>query len=372
VPPSVAILPPVPVPYREPLFRALAERGRVAPHVVYLSGTQPGWDQPEAWFSASGGYSSEVLRSRQWARSGRAPMTIPRGVGGVLSRVRPDCVVSWEYGPATLRSLAWARRRGVPVIVFSELTPWSHSALSGVQRRVHRLLARRVDGFVVASSQGRERLRELGVPVERVEVGLQSADLAAVEAAAATRSSATPPVRVLSVGRLVSDKNLSALVAAFAEAGFEEGEAELVVRGTGPLEGELRAQAERLGAAVTFGGAVAPEELGSVYASADVLALVSTYEPFGVTLREGAAAGLPLLASRRAGAVGDIAVDGENAIIVDPDDRAAMASALRRLVREPDLRERLSAGSRAVTERHPPEADAEGWERAILRAVRSR
>jgi glycosyltransferase involved in cell wall biosynthesis len=100
-----------------------------------------------------------------------------------------------------------------------------------------------------------------------------------------------------------------------------------------------------------------------------VLALVSGYEPFGVTLREGAAAGLPLIASRRAGAVGDVALDGENAIVIDPGDRAQIADALRRLVRDHDLRERLAAGSRAVTARHPPSADAEAWERAVLRAV---
>ena len=106
-----------------------------------------------------------------------------------------------------------------------------------------------------------------------------------------------------------------------------------------------------------------------MYANADVLALVSSYEPFGVTLREGAAAGLPLIASRRAGAVGDVAVDGENAIVVDPGDRSQIADALRRLVREPELREQLAAGSLAVTARHPPEADVEAWERAILRTL---
>ena len=115
---------------------------------------------------------------------------------------------------------------------------------------------------------------------------------------------------------------------------------------------------------------MAPGQLGEVYANADVLALVSSYEPFGVTLREGAAAGLPLIASRRAGAVGDVAVDGENAIVVDPDNRSQIVDALRPLVREPELRERLAAGSQAVTDRHPLEADAEAWERAILRVAR--
>lgn len=364
MPPHVAILPPVPVPYREPLFRALFERGRVHPHVIYLAASQPGWDQPSGWFSEAAGYGSEILSGWQRGRSGRSPITLPRGIGKALSRFRPDCVVSWEYGPATLQVLAWARRRRVPVLVFSELSPWSDEALSGLQLRVHRLVAPRVAGFIVASSRGVERLRALGVAPERVEVALQSAALSSLRPAS---RHADGPVRILAVGRLVPDKNLDVLIDAFAEAGFADGEAELEVRGAGPLEGELRAQADRLSVPVRFPGAAGAAELPDIYASADALALVSTYEPFGVTLREGAAAGLPLIASERAGAVGDLAVDGENAIVIDPGDRGQITDALRRIVREPDLRERLGAGSRAVTERHPLDADVEAWERAILR-----
>jgi glycosyltransferase involved in cell wall biosynthesis len=176
-------------------------------------------------------------------------------------------------------------------------------------------------------------------------------------------------VRVLSVGRLVEDKNVGRLIDAFARAGFGPAEAELVVCGSGPLEGELRAHAERVGVAARFLGYAAPADLPGVYADADVLALVSTYEPFGVTLREGAAAGLALLCSTRAGAAGDVAVQDENALLVDPDDVGAIAAGLRRLVREPTLRELLATGSRAVTARHPAEADVEAWERAIVQAV---
>jgi len=334
---------------------------------MYLAASQPGWDQPSGWFSEAEGYGSEILGGRQHGRAGRSPVTFPRAIGRALSRARADCIVAWEYGPATLRSLAWARRRRVPVLVFSELTPWSDAALPPLQRRVHRLLAPRAAGFIVASSQGAERLRALGVDPRRVEVALQSAGLAALLPAP---RHVDGPVRILSLGRLVVDKNLDALIAAFAEAGFEEDEAELELRGIGPLEPELRAAAARFGVPVSFPGPAPPAELGAVYASAHVLALVSSYEPFGVTLREGAAAGLPLIASRRAGAVGDVAVDGENALVIDPEDRAQIVSALRRLVREPELRERLAAGSLAVTERHPLEADVEVWERAALDVTR--
>ena len=359
------------MPYREPLFERLAARGRIGARVIYLAPAQPGWDQHSDWFTTPSGYDSEVLRSWQRRRPGRTPLMLARGLGAALERADPGVVVSSEFGPATWRALAWCRRRGRRLVVMSELTPWSDPMLSRLQRFVHRRLASRVDGFVVFSSQGVERLASLGVPRDRVEVSIQSADLERVRAVAGggTLRSDGGPVRVLSVGRLVADKNLVALIEAFAEAGFGAGEAELELCGTGPLDVELSGLAEQLGVPLRLHGYVAPEELPALYRSADVLALVSTYEPFGVTVREAAAAGLPLICSVRAGAAGDVAVDGENALLVDPTDRAAIATALGRLVRDRSLRSRLAAGSLAVTERHPLEADAEAFERAVLRAA---
>jgi glycosyltransferase involved in cell wall biosynthesis len=369
VPVRCAIVPPVPVPYREPLFALLAERGRITPRVIYLASGQPGWDVRADWFTARGGYDAEVLRSWQRRRPGRTPQMLARGLGGALRRFGPDVVVSSEYGPATWRALAWCRRWGRRLVVMSELTPWSDATLSPLQLRVHRLLAPRVDGFVVFSSQGVERLQRMGVDPGRVEVSVQSADLEAIRGVGNEGFTSTRPVRVLSVARLVPDKNIALLIEAFAECGFADGDAELELCGTGPLEGELRALASRLGVAVRFTGFVAPEELPAVYASADVFALVSTYEPFGVSVREAAAAGLPVICTERAGAAGDVAVDGENALVVDPSDRSAIAGALRAVVRDDELRARLSAGSVAVTERHPLEADVEAFELAVLRAA---
>jgi glycosyltransferase involved in cell wall biosynthesis len=276
-------------------------------------------------------------------------------------------VVSWEYGPATWRALAWSRRHRKPLVIFSELTRWSDAALSSGQLRLHRLIAPRAAGFVVASTQGRARLAGLGVDPGQVEVAFQSAEIEALAGLPLRPERPDGPLRVLSVGRLVPDKNLGRLLEAFAAAGFESGEAELVLRGGGPLESELRSTARRLAVPARIEGPVAPAGLPVVYAEADVLALVSTYEPFGATVREGAAAGLPIICSERAGAAGDLAVRGENALLVDPERVDEIAAALRRLVLDHELRARLAGGSREVTRRHPPEADAEAWERAVLR-----
>ena len=100
-----------------------------------------------------------MLTGWQWARAGRSPVTVARGLGTALDRIDPACVVSWEYGPATWRALAWCRRRRRPLVIFSELTPWSDAALSRpATRACTGCWLRAPTASSSASSQGAERL----------------------------------------------------------------------------------------------------------------------------------------------------------------------------------------------------------------------
>jgi len=366
VPVRCAVLPPVAVPYREPLFAHMGESPALTLRVVYQSEGQPGWDQPAGWFSLEHAYDAVALGSRQRDRPGRTPVVVPRGLARALGDFAPDVVVSWEYGPTTLRALAWCLRRRRPLVIFSELPPAADSELPAAQLRLHRLLVRRVAGFVAASSAARRRLLALGVAPQAVEVSLQSADLEPF--AAAVRSApAEGPVRLLYVGRLVEDKNLRRLVRGLAS--LDPGEAELVVCGTGPLEAELRSLAAELGVAVELQGYVAPTDLPARFSSCHALLLTSLYEPFGVAVREAAAAGLAVICSRDAGVAGDFAVAGRNALLVNPRGERSIVEALRTVVRDGAARERMAAESLVLTTEHPLADDAAAFERAIMRAA---
>ena len=336
-----AIVPPTPVPYREPLFRALSERPDFEICVIYQSAAQPSWDVPAEWFPSEHPYSATHLSSWQRRRSGRTPIVSPRGLGRALRNGNPDCVVVWEYGAASLQALAWCRRHRRAYVIFTECTPAIDSMLPGWQLALHRRLAREADGIIAASSAARERLLAFGVPDERITPALQAADVEPFRAAVAARSEAGP-LRVISVGRLVPDKNFGTLIRAAPP------DAELEIIGTGFLEDELKQLASRQSARVTFRGHVPPEQMPKLYANADVYALISTYEPFGVTVREAAAAGLPIVCSRAAGAAGDVAIEGRNAFLVEPDDIGQVAAALARLAADPELRVQMAAESRAI------------------------
>ncbi len=366
------IVPPTPTPYREPLFRELARRPGLEVTVVYQSPREPGWDVPSDWFPAEHPYHGRHLRSWQRVRPGRTPIVWPRRLEQALHDAHPGCVVAWEYGPASLRAFAWCRTHGRAFVVFTECTPRIDRMLSPSQLRLHRWLARRADGLIATSSAARQRLVSFGVPPDRIQVSLQSADVAAFRAAAsAPRPPDRRPITVLTVGRLVPDKNLATLLAAFAHAQLSEAEARLEIVGAGFLEQALKRLARELRVPAVFRGHLAPEGLPETFAAADVYAQVSTYEPFGVVLREAAAAGLPILCTIHAGAVGDVAIEGRNALLVDPERIDQLAEALRRLVDDQELRRRLGAHSRAI-DAATEGRDVEAFAEALLAAVRRR
>ena len=73
-------------------------------------------------------------------------------------------------------------------------------------------------------------------------------------------------------------------------------------------------------------------------------------EPFGVVVLEAMICGRPVIASR-AGGLSDIVVDGETGLLVPPDDPTALTTALRCLLADPDLRQKMGqAGKRRVEE----------------------
>lgn len=381
------VVPPVAAPYREPLFEALDARDDLELTVVYQAAQQASWDVSAGWFETDHRYSAKHLRSWQRARPGRTPIIWPRGLEAELRRLNPDCVVAWEYGPTALRAFAWTRLRGRAHVIFSENTPAIEPHLGSKQRRLHHFLATRAEGGIAASSKARTRFTELGMAPERAVVALQSADLEPIRRAAAAHAPAGlqavasgPPPMVLAVGRLVPDKNFAGLIDAFAAAtaaawrmraaaGLRGGPApRLEIVGTGFLEEELRAQAARTGADIRFHGHLDSAAMAALYARADIFALVSSFEPFGVAVREAAAAGLPIVCSAVAGAAGDAAVDGRNAILIDPADTGQIAEALRLLLTDAEVRAYLGAGSRVI-DAETKGRDVQAWVDAITSAT---
>ena len=141
------------------------------------------------------------------------------------------------------------------------------------------------------------------------------------------------------VGRLVPEKGLADAVAALAHL---PADVRLAFVGEGPMQEDLRAQAEALGAAarVHFLGSKALTELPGVMNALDVLLLPSRTtatwkEQFGRVLIEAGACGVPVVGSD-SGAIPEVIADA--GLVFPEGDGAALAAALMRFRSDPDLR----------------------------------
>lgn len=98
-----------------------------------------------------------------------------------------------------------------------------------------------------------------------------------------------------------------------------------------------------------FAGWKNPEEIAAYYADADVLLLPSRMEASPMALLEAMAAGLPVIASA-VGAIPEIVIPPDNGILVAAGDRAGLATAIRTLLRDTGLRQRIGQVNRAKAE----------------------
>jgi glycosyltransferase-like protein len=202
-----------------------------------------------------------------------------------------------------------------------------------------------------------------GVDAERFRPARDAGERAAARDAAGLDDD---ELAILTVGGIEPRKGSLTLLRAFAaaRAALPERHPVLLVAGGATLFdhrdeiGRFDALREELGldGDVRVLGPVTDAELEGLYRAADLFALPSVKEGFGLAVLEALAAGLPAVVS-------DLEVfrtflaDGESALMAPVGDARALAAALVRAAESPALAARLRAGGREVAARH-------GWDRA--------
>jgi glycosyltransferase involved in cell wall biosynthesis len=310
--------------------RAVSERGA---RVVHAHNLQPafGW---RALAAARAAGARVVLHLHQYRLVCAIGVCFTRGEectrchgSNTLPGVRLNCRGSRPEAAAYAASLAlWQRR-----------------------------MVSQADAVVVPSLFARERLRELGAPLDWERVHVLAPPVRALGALPlpATGVASELPSYALVVSRLAPEKGVDVAIDACRAAGIT-----LLIAGDGPERGALEAHAAAArgvaGATVRFAGHVDDAELAELRARASIALVPSrSAETFGLAAAEAMAAGLPVVASR----VGALAELVEGDALVPPGDAAALAGAIERLAGDRGAGERGRARARAVC---APEVVARG------------
>jgi glycosyltransferase involved in cell wall biosynthesis len=295
-----------------------------------------------------------------------------------LARVnRPDVAHIFGFrDPVTTLTAAWCRIAHVPY-VFEPLGMFEPRLRKVALKRLldgtlYRGVARGAAAVVVASERERDSVVAAGVQPEKVHVrgngfpppapaganGTMRAELEIPEGA---------PV-ILYVGRIAAGKGIEQLL----EAARRIPDAHVVVagpddrHGTGALLRDAQADGSMSGRVHVLPFTEEPPH--ELYPQADVFVLASAGESFGMVAAEAAAAGTPVIVSDRCGIAGFF--DEDEALVVRYDDEEVV-TAVRRVLADETLRERLSAGGIAAARRNSWDRVADVQEE-IYRAAASR
>jgi glycosyltransferase involved in cell wall biosynthesis len=218
----------------------------------------------------------------------------------------------------------------------------------GVRASVQRRRLRRADLLVCISSVFRDHmLRDYGFPLERTVVIPNPVRL---ERFAGLGDGRTTTGTVLVLGRVAARKGIDDVVSVARLLRERQSGARVRIVGGPGSWSDYTALLEDLDDPSQYAGRVDATQVRDELARADVLLQASKYEPFGLTVGEALAAGVPVVATTEVGAIEG--VDDSVAAVVEPSAVAAMADAIEemiaRLHADP---ESLRAAARAQAER---------------------
>ncbi len=271
---------------------------------------------------------------------------------------RADVLIAINVAYGGLLGLLTPR---TPMLVFAyayEFLKFGRAPLLGaLLRRVYA----RARAIVAISNFTRDQLAAFGVPQERISVAYPGAptsvEFTEDELGAVRRRHGLERARViLAVGRFIPRKNHLALIEALPTVLESVPDALLVLVGQGPMRDAVERRAKELGVRprVVLTGRLEDREVAALYALCDVFALPTgtdargQVEGFGLVFSEAHAYGKPVVAGRSGGVV-DAVIDGETGLFVEANDAQALAEALVRVLKDPDLARHLGEnGKRRV------------------------
>jgi L-malate glycosyltransferase len=268
-----------------------------------------------------------VLRAptpRIGGRAGNALrlLTIHRAIARLRVDGNAANLVHAHVFSAGLHSVVVARRWKLPVVVTEHLTDFVDGTIGGWDARVACFTFRAARLVCPVSHLLAQRLRRLE-PKATYEVVPNVVDVDAF--VGSPRQPRTGPCRrILVVAALERYKGLTYLLQALRLLLPTRPDVTLDIVGDGRERGSLESEAD--GLPVTFLGARPRSEVAARMRDADVLAMPSLADSFGIVAMEALAAGLPVVTTSACGAADDVATHG--GIVVPPADPRALCRAL--------------------------------------------
>lgn len=249
-------------------------------------------------------------------------------------RENADVLISF-LAPFNIFALVCNFGTGTPIIVADRNDPTKIPSNTLV-RKVRDFLYRFADGIVVQTKKNQSYFSKQ--VQKKSEIIYNPINLG--EKAGSALQTAKDK-KIVSVGRLMQQKNQKMLFRAFKNVVEKYPEYQLVIYGEGPMRGMLENYAKELGieANISLPGSVS--DVHDRIKDAEVFVLSSEYEGMPNALIEAMCLGLPVISTKVSGAT-DLIIDHKNGLLTELDNQKELENAMLELIGNPTLAEKLA------------------------------
>lgn len=256
-------------------------------------------------------------------------------IAGWCRREKPDLLIAFVHSAKIMAGLARKLAPGIPLVLSVHAAldiprPYRFWWRRWFGHGPERWLYRGVLGCHVVCGDLKEQVaRHFAIPEERVEVIYNPVpELNAPSPLPPEHEAWFDRPVLMTAGRMTRQKDQASLLEGFARSGLS-GSARLLLLGSGELEGQLRAQAQRLGIGgdVVFGGF--QTDMAAYLRRSAGFFLTSVFEGFALVLAEALMTGVPVVAFDCPSGPREVLEQGRLGLLLEPGDLDALAQAMR-------------------------------------------
>lgn len=289
----------------------------------------------------------------------------------IIKEIEPDIVYIWQLSDASMLPVIAVQEEGVPYAF--EIQDYSTMGFSTYYDPVHKLLRRflrfistgiwsfnqiNFENMIFVSNAVKLKYINAGFQGNFFEVIYNGIERSYKHCTPKTIEKNFEDIKLLYVGRIVENKGVHIAIEAVACLSKALRRKNLIfdIVGSGDeayiKKLKKKVEAENLQKIVRFIGKIPHNEVLGLYKDYDILLFTSIWEePFGMTVLEAMAEGLPVIAAR-VGGVPEIINDRENGLLVAPNDASSFCQALKSLIENQFLYKKIRlAGLRIVQEK---------------------
>ena len=375
----VVLVTNIPTPYRIPLFNELYQQlDEIGVELIVVFGSNTYERRKWVVDLSCCEFDYYVLQSNIIGSKQNKELTTLTfsGLGRMLRRMNPDLVIAPGFSLATMKvwMLSFTQRFKFIIWTGSIERKDRYSSLVRVMQR--RILASGATAFVVYGSAAKSYVEQLGVPSEKIFIGINTVDTSFFSEKTQAIREQLPALNkkyLTYVGYLSRRKKVSDLVKTLIHLGKKRDDFTFEVIGDGEELPILRnlVKVNKAEDRIVFHGYQQKEDLPPYLARSNGFLFQTGFDIWGLVLNEAMAAGVPCIASKNAGAVQDLLKDDNLGIVIDYSDSEHLIEAIEWLLDNPKAGQEIGQQARAFIANNASLAhSASGFVQAIQKSLR--